>query len=290
MISSTFLLSLISGAVSGTSTDVFFFPIDTIKTRLQAKGGFFKNGGYHNIYKGIGSTIVASAPGASLFFITYDSLKQIIASALQKYIKTSKKKDQAIETFTHMLSSSIGEVVACTFRVPAEVIKQRTQVNVHKSSFETFTDILREKNGEGLIKNLYRGYSTTIMREIPFTCIQFPLYEFLKKTWRQEDMKHGKGNILLPWKGAVCGSIAGGVAAAITTPLDFIKTRLMLHKESIKMMKLVKMVYKEEGITIFFSGIGPRTVWISAGGAVFLGTYETVKYILSSPSQEEKLL
>lgn len=35
------------------------------------------------------------------------------------------------------------------------------------------------------------------------------------------------------------------------------------------------------GSTYFFSGIGPRTVWISAGGAIFLGMYETVKYALT---------
>lgn len=283
-----FLLSLVAGAVSGTSTDVFFFPIDTIKTRLQAKGGFFKNGGYHNIYKGIGTTVVASAPGASLFFLTYDSLKRNIRPILQNYTDISRKNEQLTDTLTHMISSSMGEIVACTFRVPAEVVKQRTQVNIGRSSLETFISILQNENGEGLMKNLYRGYFTTLMREIPFTCIQFPLYEFLKKKWNQHDIECGNNNILLPWKGAVCGSVAGGTAAALTTPLDFIKTRLMLNKRSISVKALVKDIYREENILIFFSGIGPRTVWISAGGAVFLGTYETVKYILTT-TPERKL-
>lgn len=30
------------------------------------------------------------------------------------------------------------------------------------------------------------------------------------------------------YEAAICGSISGGIAAAITTPLDVIKTRLML--------------------------------------------------------------
>lgn len=34
-----FMVSLISGGAAGTATDLAFFPIDTLKTRLQAKGG-----------------------------------------------------------------------------------------------------------------------------------------------------------------------------------------------------------------------------------------------------------
>ena len=33
---------------------------------------------------------------------------------------------------------------------------------------------------------------------------------------------------ILPYETAVCGSVAGGIAAAITTPLDVLKTRVML--------------------------------------------------------------
>jgi solute carrier family 25 S-adenosylmethionine transporter 26 len=272
---SLFFVSLISGGAAGTATDLAFFPIDTLKTRLQAKGGFFKNGGFIGLYKGLGSAVVASAPSASLFFVTYDTCKKFFKSELPIYFPSLNKSTST--HISHMLAASLGEIAACLVRVPAEVIKQRTQSLQFNSSLESFKYILSNKSGEGIIKGLYRGWSTTIMREIPFTIIQFPLYEHMKSLWASYE---GVEKIS-PIKGSICGSIAGGFAAAVTTPLDVLKTRLMLSKERISVIQLAKNIVKEEGYSVLFSGIGPRTMWISAGGAIFLGVYETVSSLIT---------
>lgn len=36
----------------------------------------------------------------------------------------------------------------------------------------------------------------------------------------------------------------------------------------------LKQIYLYEGTKALFAGVVPRTLWISAGGAVFLGAYE----------------
>lgn len=206
---------------------------------------------------------------ASLFFLSYESSKKYLQPVANKYIEN----ESASHGIVHMISASIGEIAACTVRVPAEVIKQRAQASQYPSSMKAFKAILANESGEGVFKGLYRGWGTTIMREIPFTVIQFPLYEYMKRTRAQqlqaESVSLGEG--------AVCGSIAGGIAAALTTPLDVIKTRLMLNKGSIKVLPLIKKIIQEEGYSAFLKGIGPRTMWISAGGAIFLGTYEVAK-------------
>ena len=49
--------------MAGTAVDLLFFPIDTIKTRLQSAQGFTHAGGFKGIYKGLGSVVVGSALG-----------------------------------------------------------------------------------------------------------------------------------------------------------------------------------------------------------------------------------
>lgn len=171
-------------------------------------------------------------------------------------------------------------------RVPAEVIKQRAQASKQfSSSLQSLKYILANKHGEGVIRGLYRGWGATIFREIPFTVIQFPLYEALKLNWAQWQNK----DKVAPWQGAVCGSMAGGVAAASTTPLDVIKTRIMLNESKVGIVSIVKGIVKEEGWKGFTAGIGPRTMWISAGGAIFLGVYETVSSLITGDDGAKKL-
>lgn len=245
---------------------------------MQAKGGFFVNGGWKGIYKGLGSCVVASAPSASLFFITYD------------FMKIQTKDKTSLPAVGHMISASCGEIAACLVRVPAEVIKQRTQAGIGgvgstASSWANFLYLLHNKSGEGTLRGLYRGWNTTISREIPFTIIQFPLYEYLKQKWAEYE-----NDQLSLLKGAICGSIAGGIAAAVTTPLDVLKTRIMLNKERISPLPLIKTMINEEGYKVFLTGIGPRTCWISAGGAIFLGCYELVHTSLTSYYSDQAAL
>jgi solute carrier family 25 S-adenosylmethionine transporter 26 len=50
--------------------DLLFYPIDSIKTRLQSSQGFYKAGGFGGIYKGVGSVLVGSAPGGMFMINT----------------------------------------------------------------------------------------------------------------------------------------------------------------------------------------------------------------------------
>ncbi|XP_069668004.1 mitochondrial S-adenosylmethionine carrier protein isoform X3 [Haliaeetus albicilla] len=200
-----------AGGVAGVCVDLILFPLDTVKTRLQSPQGFRKAGGFRGIYAGVPSTAIGSFPNAAAFFITYENVKSMLHHGSTSYLTPA----------THMVAASLGEVVACLIRVPSEVVKQRAQVSPSSSTLRILSHTLYHEG----IQGLYRGYKSTVLREIPFSLVQFPLWESLKDLWSWK-----QGHVVDSWQSAVCGAFAGGFAAAVTTPLDVAKTRIMLAK------------------------------------------------------------
>jgi solute carrier family 25 S-adenosylmethionine transporter 26 len=185
------------------------------------------------------------------------------------------------EAISHMVAASMGESMACLVRVPTEVVKAKMQTaQTSIGLVETVRLVLNETHGSRLSSvtgGLYRGYGMTLMREIPFAAIQFPLYEKAKRMWSER-----QGYTVAPWQAAACGSITGGFAAGVTTPLDVVKTRLMLGADKegtpYKSAKdVIQRTYRGEGGKVFLSGIQPRVMWMSIGGFVFFGAYEGFK-------------
>lgn len=161
-----FWVSLFSGGVAGTTVDVALYPLDTIKTRLQSPQGFLRAGGFSGVYNGLNIAAAGSAPGAALFFSTYEMSK--------KYLKSYS--NILSDPVVHMTAASLGEVAACTIRVPTENVKQKMQAGLHSSTTETIGSIYRT----GGLGGFYNGFGITIMREIPFAVVQFPIYEAMK--------------------------------------------------------------------------------------------------------------
>lgn len=267
-----FIASLVAGGIAGVSVDLILFPLDTIKTRLQSPQGFYKAGGFYGVYAGVPSTAIGSFPNAAAFFVTYEYVKWILHTDSSSHLMP----------VTHMLAASAGEVVACLIRVPSEVVKQRAQVSASSGTFHIFSNILCQEG----IQGLYRGYKSTVLREIPFSLVQFPLWESLKAlwSWRQD-------HVVNSWQSAVCGAFAGGFAAAVTTPLDVAKTRIMLAKAgsstaSGNILSALHAVWQTQGLSGLFAGVFPRMAAISLGGFIFLGAYDQTRSFLSELGRE----
>ncbi len=97
------------------------------------------------------------------------------------------------------------------------------------------------------------------------------------------------GRELQLWENMGLGFFSGGVAAALTTPLDVAKTRLMTQTNIAASAKYtgvlhaLKCIAAEGGMKALFSGVKPRVAWISCGGAIFIGSFEEFSRILRKP-------
>lgn len=147
------------------------------------------------------------------------------------------------DSVSQMTAASVGEVVACFVRVPVEVVKQRTQAR----SGTSLSNLISTVKYEGF-RGLYRGYATTVAREIPFSLIQFPLWEYLKIK-----VNGNSPTPIEPWKATLCGAFAGGTSAFITTPLDVAKTRVILaeknsHMSTVNINQALQSIFKQNGL------------------------------------------
>merc|ERR1712190_279387 len=111
--------------------------------------------------------------------------------------------------------------------------------------------------------------ATTVKREIPFSVIQFPTWEYLKY-----EVERFQGHQASPWQAACCGSIANILSAVANTPLDVAKAHRMLCQEKVGLLQAMKQVYEAKGVGGLFVGMVPRTCWIGVGGFVFFFAYE----------------
>lgn len=269
----TFQLGLLCGAVAGFTVDAVLFPLDTLKTRLQVIGGGTAKSAQllRGLYLGFGPAVAASAPAAAAFFGTYDYAKR----------ELEKRFDESQKPLAHLIAAAAGDVAGSTIRAPFEVVKQQLQSGLHVGTHSAVSSIWKAKG----VRGFFAGYGSLVIRELPFDAIQFPLYELFKVRWAEA--KQAK---LTTVESSICGSAAGAVAAAITTPLDVVKTRLMTQTSAQYngVVHGLRKIAHEEGAAALFSGIGPRVVWISVGGALFFGAYEATKAALFPSFEHEQ--
>ncbi|KAG0179701.1 hypothetical protein DFQ29_001741 [Apophysomyces sp. BC1021] len=153
--------------------------------------------------------------------------------------------------------------------------------------------ILKE---EGVLRGLYAGVTPAMLGSERF------------KTIAHENYKTPDGQLPMGID-LVTGSLAGGIAGAVTTPLDVMKTLLQTQHPSKKGSKpttapdmststgvssapqpkhysgIVEGLvwnYKNQGIGGLFRGIGPRVFWTSLQSAIMFVIYEQILHLEAS--------
>jgi hypothetical protein len=165
---------------------------------------------------------------------------------------------------------------------PFDVIKQRMQM--HGSTYTSLIDCATKVfRSEGL-RAFYVSYPTTLTMTVPFTALQFTAYESLTKFMQRKRGSLGAGSYD-PLTHCTAGGLAGGVAAAATTPLDVIKTLLQTRGTSTDMeirharglFPAAGIIWRREGAKGFFRGMNARIVTAAPSTAICWSAYELAK-------------
>jgi len=161
---------------------------------------------------------------------------------------------------------------------PFDVIKQRMQV--HGSTYRSITECARHVWRHEGLRAFYVSYPTTLTMTVPFTALQFTAYESLTKAMqRRRNLGYD------PLSHCVAGGLAGGFAAAMTTPLDVIKTLLQTRGSSTDaeirhargLWQGASIIWRREGAKGFFRGMKARVVTAAPSTAICWSAYEVAK-------------
>lgn len=214
------------------------------------------------------------------------------------------------QPLVHSLASAIAEMGSCVVLAPAEVIKQnaqmlRSQGNM-KHGQSTSLQALRQVTASGATRRLFTGYTALVARNLPFTALQFPIFEHVRQVvWERRRNRRGGYQPGLLETGVVTGASAGSAgafAAWITTPSDVVKTRMMLRagedssnstgakatsgKSKPGSWEVARQVYQTVGVRGLFRGGAFRAAWTALGSGLYLGTYEMSKVWLTREKEE----
>ncbi|KAL0953528.1 hypothetical protein HGRIS_004749 [Hohenbuehelia grisea] len=151
-------------------------------------------------------------------------------------------------------------------------------MQVHKSEFRSvFTCARVVFRNEG-IGAFYVSYPTTLMITIPSNAVQFTVYDHMKKILNPTG-EYSPGTHML------AGAVSGGVAAAVTTPLDVVKTILQTrgtsHDPEVRkvsgMFSAFKVIWRKDGLKGFGRGLTPRVLAHMPSNALCWLSYEFFK-------------
>uniref|UniRef100_A0A2P2LUA3 S-adenosylmethionine carrier 1ic/mitochondrial-like n=1 Tax=Rhizophora mucronata TaxID=61149 RepID=A0A2P2LUA3_RHIMU len=110
------------------------------------------------------------------------------------------------------------------------------------SSAPNAVHLIVKKEG---FKGLFAGYGSFLLRDLPFDAIQFCVFEQLLLGYKMAAQRELKDPEI-----AIIGAFSGAITGAVTTPLDVVKTRLMIQG-SVNQYKgifdCVSTIVKEEG-------------------------------------------
>jgi len=259
-------------AVSGTS---LVYPLDIIKSNIQMLGSIgqkssfaaavdvtksiVRSNGLSGLYRGFGACLFGIVPEKAIKLCANDHMREYLGESFKP-----------LTLGEEIFSGIVAGVLQLFVTVPYEHLKIRLQL----SSGKTASEIFKELGA----RNIYRGFTATLWRDVPFCVVFFPLYANLK-SWQSKNVD-GEQPFYV---GFTSGIIAGAVSGGLVTPADMLKTRIQMGKAQGfgGLIHYTKHIIKTEGMSSLFRGYQQRMAVISSLYGLVSMSYELQKRWLS---------
>jgi len=279
------LPKIINGGIAGIIGVSCVFPLDLVKTRLQnQKIGPDGTG----MYKGMADCFRQTYRAEGYFGMYRGSAVNILLITPEKAIKLAAndyfrhkftKADGSLPVTREMAAGGCAGLFQIVVTTPMELLKiqmqdagrvaaqmkaagQSTKHLPKISAWSVTKQLLREKG----IFGLYKGLNATMLRDVSFSIVYFPLFANLNKLGPK---KSPDSNEAVFWWSFIAGMTAGSVSACVVNPFDVVKTRLQVlqkgeGEETYKgISDAFTKILKNEGPRAFFKGALCRMIVIA---------------------------
>ncbi|KAK4348957.1 hypothetical protein RND71_031712 [Anisodus tanguticus] len=191
----------VAGAAAGVTATVMCLPLDTVRTKLVARGGEALGGvvgafqhvirteGFFSLYKGLVPSILSMAPAAAVFYGVYDILKSAYLHSPEgkKRIQYMKQQGAELNVFDQLelgpmrtlLHGAIAGACAEAATYPFEVIRRQLQLQGRASKLSSLATCAKIIEHGG-VPALYAGLIPSLLQVLPSASISYFVYEFMK--------------------------------------------------------------------------------------------------------------
>jgi len=227
------------------------------KNGVDAMKSIIKNEGFKNLWSGLNFTVLQSTVSVVIYFSAYESLRD--------HLKSMTSNENFKDYIATPLAGSTARAGTAFLINPVEVIRTRLQADASKAVKSEIKNMIKNKT-------FASGLKFTLLRDIPFTAVYWTINEKIRNS---KSIRDNLGSVFL--KNFISGAIAGSIAAFITTPFDFMKTRIQTIDGKVQPMS--EMI-RAGNFDKLFLGWKQRCLRTSFACAIMLGTYEFVKSYL----------
>ncbi|KAL3492167.1 mitochondrial carrier domain-containing protein [Aspergillus germanicus] len=286
-------VSLTAGAVAGAVEAAITYPFEFAKTRAQlsrslvgvssapiSKNPFAvisqtaRQDGIRAIYTGCSTLILGTAFKAGVRFLSFDSIKNILADA-------DGRLSPARGILAGMVAGTVESVIAVT---PTERIKTALIDDARSPNGRRYKDglhALRAIVAESGAKEVYRGLLSTTLKQSATSAVRMGSYNFIKEAVSSHTSPRSTNNPVLTFG---MGATAGVVTVYMTQPFDTIKTRAQGAK-GVSTVEAFRAVLADGGLRAFWRGSSMRLGRLILSGGIVFTVYENVAALLSASRQ-----